>query len=314
MVGGGLAAAYLLFDLLWGDEEPSAGGFAAIPLPSAFGRADTDGTNTGARYWVRVPSDEALVAAGGGGTLRGLKMGFTSHLGDGFRLGFSGMPMVETELGNDSFDGHSYALRGGWSSHLLFANVGLTRGEYLARTAFDNLDGLGKLSGTYRMLHEQAQADVGARLGIGGLRVDPSLSLFTGSLDQQAYTAASAVLRSKIPSLSQRYDGWKARVGLAPEDWLEAGSVRWRPELSLATARTLSDGQDGLRVRQADKAGALSFTTPARVQALPQTIHALSSSVSVAQGEDWKLRGGYLAMMADGELIHAAAAQFKLRF
>ena len=90
--------------------------------------------------------------------------------------------------------------------------------------------------------------------------------------------------------------------------------MRWRPELSLATARTLSDGQDGLRVRQADKAGALSFTTPARVQALPQTIHALSSSVSVAQGEDWKLRSGYLAMMADGELIHAAAAQFKLRF
>ena len=308
-VGAALAFVFLMFDLMPGDEEPEASGFAAVPPPT--GQA---GSETGTRYWAHALTDETAVAAGTAGSIRGLRMGFSTGIGDGFQLGLSGTPQVETGLGDASFEGHSYALRGGWSSELLFANVGLSRGDYTARTALSNLDGLGTLGGTYGLRHEQARADVGARLEIGGLRVDPSLSLYAGSLDQSAYTAASAALRSEMPALSQRYDGWKASVSFAPEDWLEAGSVRWRPELSLATARTSTDGPDDLSVRQADRAGVLSFTTPARAQELPQTMHALGTSVSIAQADDWKLRGGYLAMMADDELIHAAVARFQLRF
>ena len=308
-VGAALAFVFLMFDLMPGDEEPEASGFAAVPPPT--GQA---GSETGTRYWAHALTDETAVAAGTAGSIRGLRMGFSTGIGDGFQLGLSGTPQVETGLGDASFEGHSYALRGGWSSELLFANVGLSRGDYTARTALSNLDGLGALGGTYGLRHEQARADVGARLELGGLRVDPSLSLYAGSLDQSAYTAASAALRSEMPALSQRYDGWKASVSFAPEDWLEAGSVRWRPELSLATARTSTDGPDDLSVRQADRAGVLSFTTPARAQELPQTVHALGTSVSIAQADDWKLRGGYLAMMADDELIHAAVARFQLRF
>ena len=248
------------------------------------------------------------------GSLQGLRMGVTTRFGDGYHLGLSGMPLLQTALGDDALDGRRYALEGGWSSDNLFATVGLSRGDYLAQTRFANLDGLGDLSGTFGIRHEQARADIGARLGIGGLRLEPSLSLYTGSLDQEAYTAQSAVLRSEIPALSQRYDGWKARIGLAPEEWLEAGSLRWRPELNLAAARTSTDGPDSLRVRQSDRAGVLGFSTPASVQELPQTIYALGTGASVAQGENWKLRGGYLAMTADGELIHAAVARFRLRF
>ena len=151
-------------------------------------------------------------------------------------------------------------------------------------------------------------------MGVGGMSFDPTFSLFAGSLDRQGYTAESAVLRSEVPGFTQHYEGWKAHVSLAPEEWLGTGSVRWLPELSLATARTSTDGPGALSVRQADRAGALSFSTPASAQALPQTIHALGTAVSIAKAEDWKLRGGYVAMMADGEVVHAAVARFKLRF
>ena len=155
---------------------------------------------------------------------------------------------------------------------------------------------------------------MGTSFGIGGFSIDPALSLVAGSLDRDAYTAESAALRSAVPAFSQRYEGWKARVSLAPTKWLGEGSVRWRPELNLATAQISTDGPGALSLRQSDRAGVLSFSTPAREEALPQTVHALGTSVSIAKAETWKLRGGYLAMMADGELVHAAVARFKLRF
>ena len=315
VVGGALGLAFLLFDLFDDDEEASAGSFAPVPTTVAL----TDAGDTGARYWVHALTDEAPAAAGTVGSLQGLRMGFTSHLGDGFHLGLSGMPQVQSALGDDAVDGHRYALQGGWSTDDLFANVSLSRGDYEARTAFANLDGLGELGGTFGLRHDQAQADqaqadLGTRMDVGGMSFDPTFSLFAGSLDRQGYTAESAVLRSEVPGFTQHYEGWKAHVSLAPEEWLGSGSVRWLPELSLATARTSTDGPGALSVRQADRAGALSFSTPASAQALPQTIHALGTAVSIAKAEDWKLRGGYVAMMADGEVVHAAVARFKLRF
>ena len=308
--GSALALAFLLFDFSDDDEEATAGSFA--PVPSTLGWAESE--TAGAHYWVHALTDQMPVTAGTVGSVQGLNMGFTTQLGDGFHLGFSGMPHVQAALGEDTLEGRRYALQGGWRTDDLFANVSLSRGEYMARTAFANLDGLGTLGGTFGLRHEQAQAEVGTRIGIGGLSLDPTLSLVAGSLDREAYGAESAVLRSEVPAFSQRYEGWKARVSLAPTDWLGEGSVRWRPELNLATAQTSTDGPGALSLRQSDKAGVLSFSTPASVEALPQTVHALGTSVSIAKAETWKLRGGYLAMMADGELVHAAVARFKLRF
>ena len=219
-------------------------------------------------------------------------MGFTSRLGDGFHLGLSGMPQRHAALGDDAVDGHRYAVQGGWSTDDLFANVSLSRGEYLARTAFANLDGLGKLGGTFGLRHDRAQADLGTRMEIGGLSLDPTLSLFAGALDREAHTAESAALRSEIPAFSQRYDGWKARVSLTPENWLGTGSVRWLPELNLATAQTSTDGPGELSVRQADRAGVLSFSTPATAQALPQTIHALGNRRQHRQGRGLEVARG----------------------
>ena len=310
VVGGALALAFLLFDLAGDDEEASAGSFA--PVPSTLSWAQSEAA--GAHYWVHALTDRMPATAGTVGSVQGLNMGFTAPLGDGFHLGLSATPQVQAALGDDAVEGRRYALHGGWSTDDLFANVSLSRGEYTARTAFANLDGLGTLGGTFGLRHEQAQAEVGTSFGIGGLSLDPALSLVAGSLDRDAYTAESAALRSAVPAFSQRYEGWKARVSLAPTDWLGEGSVRWRPELNLATAQTSTDGPGALSLRQSDRAGVLSFSTPAREEALPQTVHALGTSVSIAKAETWKLRGGYLSMMADGELVHAAVARFKLRF
>lgn len=310
-IGGGAVFAlalfdfFDLFDVMFGDEAPVAGGFAA--WAPATERAGEDGIV----WWSQAMTGDAPVPAS---ALHGLRMGATARLGDGFHLGFSGMPQLAAGLDDSAFDGHRYALRGGWESDALFANADFSRGDYRAQTTFANLDGLGSLSGAFGLRHERARAEMGTRLGLGGLRLDPSLSLFTGSLDQAAYTATSAALRSEIPALSQRYDGWKARVALAPADWLEADTLRWRPELNLATARIATDGPEGLRVRQADRAGVLRFSTPATAQGLPRTIHAAGAAVNLARAGDWTLRSGYTALVVDGEPVHAAAARFRLRF
>ena len=91
-------------------------------------------------------------------------MGFATQLGDGFHLGLSGMPQRHAVLGDDAVDGHRYALQGGWSADDAFATVSLSRGDYKARTAFSNLDGLGALSGTFGLRHDRAQAEVGTHL------------------------------------------------------------------------------------------------------------------------------------------------------
>ena len=312
-IGGGFFALALfdffdLFDVMFGDEAPVAGGFAAW-APAAE-RAGEDGIV----WWGQALTGDAPVPASAAGSLHGLRMGATARLGDGFHLGFSGMPRLAAGLDDSAFDGHRYALRGGWESDALFANADFSRGDYRAQTSFANLDGLGSLSGAFGLRHERARAEMGARLGLGGLRLDPALSLFTGSLDRAAYTATSAALRAELPALSQRYDGWKARVAFAPADWLEAGTLRWRPELNFATARIATDGPEGLRVRQADRAGVLRFSTPATAQELPRTIHAAGAAVNLARAGDWTLRGGYTALVVDGEPVHAAAARFRLRF
>lgn len=315
-IGGGVFSAlaliefFDLFDVMFGDAAPAADGFAAwAPAPARAGEA-----GTGIVWWGQAMTGETPVPASAAGTLHGLRMGATARLGDGFHLGLSGTPRMAGDIDGSALAGHRYALRGGWESDALFANVDVAQGDYLAQTTFANLDGLGRLSGAFGLRHERTRAEMGARLELAGLRLDPSFQLFAGSLDRAAYTATSAALRSEIPALSQRYDGWKARVSLAPEDWLEAGALRWRPELNLATARIETDGPEGLRVRQADRAGVLHFTTPAVAESLPRTMHAAGAAVSLARAGDWTLRGGYMALVADGEPIHAAAARFRLRF
>ena len=155
----------------------------------------------------------------------------------------------------------------------------------------------------------------GARLALGGIRATPSVSWYSGQVDQSAYTAQGAALRAEVPGLSQRYRGWKAGLELAPSRWLgRTGALRWRPELHVSTMRTRTADTGVFDLRQSDRSGVLSFTSRARARGLPGTVHALGASVTAMRSEGWRLRLGYAGMEVDGEPVHAVGARLQVRF
>ena len=173
----------------------------------------------------------------------------------------------------------------------------------------------GALAGEHELSHRHAQAKAGARLAVGGLSATPSLSLFSGSLDQGGYTAESAALRAEVPGYSQGYRGWKLGLDLAPTDWLEGPeALRWRPSLHVGTRRTHSDSPSSLRVHQSDKAGVLSFASDARAQSLPRAVHSFGVGVTALRSQSWRLQAGYAGMVVDGEPHHGLMVRGQVRF
>ena len=247
--------------------------------------------------------------------MRGVTLGVASRLGGDLRLGVSATPALAAAADSgDALEGGRFGLQARWRLGALNLGAGLSHGSYDVRSKSANLEGLDNPEGVYGLRHDHAQMRLGTRVAATGIDIDPSLSLFGGVLEQKAHTARSAALRAEVPALTRRYSGWKARLDLGPQDWLQAGPVRWRPRLGLAAARISTDAPDGLRVRQSAAAGALSFTTPAQAEALPRTVHALTLSAS-ARGETWRLDGGYVAaMVADDEPVHAVAARLRIGF
>ena len=88
------------------------------------------------------------------------------------------------------------------------------------------------------------------------------------------------------PTTSKGWTTWKELTDCATT------TRRCALEQTAHTARISTDAPDGLRVRRA--AGALNFTPPAQTEALLRTMRAFAPSAS-AQGETWKLDGGYVA-------------------
>ena len=312
LIGGGGLFALLMFALdPFAPVEAATDGASLSPVV-AMQPAHEDGRG-GIGYWARAFSADTRVA---GGTMRGVTLGIASRLGDGLHLGVSATPALAASAdgSGDALDGARFGVQGRWESDILNVGASLSHGTYDARSKSANLEGLDNPEGAYGLRHDHAQMYLGTRAAAAGIDIDPSLSLFGGVLEQTAHTARSAALRAEVPALTRRYSGWKARLDLGPQDWLQAGPVRWRPRLGLATARVSTDAPDGIRVRQSDTAGALSFTTPAQAEALPRTMHALTLSAS-AQGETWKLDGGYVAAMAaDDKPVHAVAARLRIGF
>ena len=86
--------------------------------------------------------------------------------------------------------------------------------------------------------------------------------------------------------------------------------------MRLDTIHTNSTSVEELTLRQSDKVGALSFTSDAYVQGMPEVVNSLSFGASVKSSKsnhgEWKF--GYAGMQADGEYYQAAMMAYKLRF
>ena len=332
-LGGGALLAAILFSSFDDDEMALADRDEAMTdrrrTRTSFGglrsgHALEHRVRTGGfEQWTRAfTGDSPAVSDGAAGTLKGVATGLDARLAGGFRLGATAMPELSLAgaggpaSGHDtSLEGSHYSLRGGWSGASLFADAAWSQGRYRARTLFENPAAGGVLGGEHGLARSQVRGRVGARLGFGRLRAAPSLSLFSGTLRQGAYTAESAALRAEVPGLSQRYDGWKARLDLAPASWLEGPrSLRWRPSVHLASTRTRTHGPAVLEVSQADKAGVLGFSSRAGVHALPRTVHGFGAGVTAMRSEAWRLRLGYAGMVVDGDPFHAAVARLRVRF
>ena len=332
MLGGGALIAALLFDFDDEDETALADwegatsdrrtttSFAGIRSGNAIEHRARSGS---LEHWTRTfAGDSPTLTGGGAGTLRGVATGLDVRLAGGFRLGVTAMPELSMSSGpgpasdyGSGLDGSYYVFRSGWSGAHLFTDTALSRGHYRAQSLYNNPVAGGVLGGELGLAQRQVHGRAGARLGFGSFQATPSLSLFSGSLRQGAHTAGSASLRAEVPGVFQRYQGWKAALTLAPSGWLEGPqALRWRPGLHLASTRTRTQGPAMLDVQQSDKAGVLSFSSQARVRALPQTVHSFGASVSAMRSDSWRLRLGYAGMVVDDEPIHAAVARLHVRF
>ena len=238
LAGGGALFAALIFDFLddeetaladWDEatrERRTMTSFGGIRSGHAVEHRMRTG---GLEQWTRTfAGDAPIVSEGATGTVRGVAMGLDARLGRGFRVGVAAMPdfSLSAPAGPASdydsrLDGRHFALRGGWSGTSLFADATLARGRYRTQSLFDNPVAGGGLGGESGLAHSRIQGRAGARLGLGPVRATPSLSLFSGSLRQDAHVARSASLRADVPAISQRSEGWKAGLDLAPAGWLQ---------------------------------------------------------------------------------------------
>ena len=333
LVAGGAQLAALLFDwfdsededeaAVWEEERTDGGTRTSFAdLRSGYPH-ESRSRAVGVEGWTRAFTGDSPVLAGGAeGTVQGVAMGLDAELGRGFHIGVAALPDMAASsrpgpasgLGA-SLEGGWYAARGGWSGRTLFAKTSVSHGRWRARSLFENPVAGGVLGGSHDLVQDHVGVKAGARLALGGIRATPSVSWYSGQVDQSAYTAQGAALRAEVPGLSQRYRGWKAGLELAPSRWLgRTGALRWRPELHVSTMRTRTADTGVFDLHQSDRAGVLSFTSRARAQGLPGTVHALGASVTAMRSEGWRLRLGYAGMEVDGEPVHAVAARLQVRF
>ena len=335
LIGGGAAAALAvyLFDLF--DSEEAAlvdwdESWTGSRTTTSFaginsGHYREHRVRTGAlEQWTRAFSGDSSALAGGvDGTVQGIAMGLDATLPRGFHVGASMMPNLAASAHRGpslnfgaNVEGARYAVHGGWRGEALFVDTNLSHGSYRTQASMENPAVGGLLGGEFNLTQDHAQARAGLRFDVGGrMRATPSVSLFSGSLRQDAYTARGAAVSAHVPGFSQRYAGWRAKLDLAPSGWLDGpGALSWRPSLHLGTTRTHTSGPGRLDVRQSDHEGVMSFASRAAVEGLPRTVHGIGASLVAARSDAWTVRMGYAGMVVDGEPVHAAVARLMIRF
>ena len=294
----------------------------AGPAGVSASRADfAAGTGTAASPgpWVRaLAGGPSGLGRAAGSSVAGVAVGFDAELGGGLHFGTSVTPEAQAASadGRSRLSGDVWTARLGWSAGGAFADAALAWGRSEARSQSVDVITGDILDGASGMVQSHVQARAGHRVSVGGWVAVPSVSLFAGSLEHDARTARSAVLRTEAPGFTQGYHGWKAGLALGTEDWLDgAGALRWRPHLRADYERTTDEGPETLMVRKADRAGVLSFESEERVERLPRETLRLDLGAELRGGSDaWGVGVGLSSAWTDGAPEHGVQARFSLRF
>ena len=306
-----------LGDSHFADTETTAGyrrvSFRGTSVPGT-GWSLANWTSVGGKgQWSRAVSGRGPIW-----TSQTPTVGFDARFGGNFSIDVSASRDLSMSLQHEGavnqLNGGRYALRGRWRGETLSAGASISRGEWRGQTAFANPVVGGGLAGAFDMNQTHAQAGVGARFDLGGLRLQPSATLFSGTVDRAAYRARGAAFRAAVPEIAQRYHGWKAEMRLSPADWLRGTStVRWRPALDLNAMRTHGDAAT-FTLRQSARKGLLNFSSVVRTEAMPRTVLAVGVSVDAMVSEQWRLRVGYAGMLVDGKPEHGVGAGLQIHF
>ena len=268
--------------------------------------------------WVRALAGD-LSGLDVGGSVAGVAVGLDAELDGGFRFGTAMAPEAQASSadGRSRLSADVWTARLGWSAGGAFADAALAYGRSRTRSrSVDTLTG-GVLDGVSGLAQSHVQATAGHRVSAGPLVAVPSLSLFAGSLEHDARTARSAVLRTEAPGFTQGYHGWKVGLSLGTKDWLSgSGRLRWRPHLRAEWERLTDEEPETLPVRKAGRAGVLSFVSEERVAGLPHEVLRLDLGAELRGGSDdaWGVGFGYTGARTDGETEHGVQASFALRF
>ncbi len=274
-------------------------------------------------HWTRSWTDNSPSLAGMNATSKGYAFGVDTYSDNGFKYGWGVMPSVNASTYSDSSDAYSssslegelLSVNGGWRGNRYFANLNVLHGNYEVGSVVGNPVVNSALGGTYDMNTDHIQMNAGAKYGFAGARISPSVSLFAGRQDQDGYTASGPAMRAEIPSISQRYTGWKMGVNMTSSDWIQgSGRTSWRPALHLMTMGTDTRGPSSVSLQQSDRLGALDFASQANVRELPGRVNMLGASALVKYSDSAKFRIGYVGMEIDGEYQHAVMTRFRYQF
>ena len=299
------------------DTETGAGqGGAFLAAPSVLpgtGWRLANWTSIGGSDWSRAFSGKVRMWRGAVPTA-----GFDARFGNNFSIDVSASRDLSMSLQHNGaagqLDGGRYVMRARWRGERLLAGASISQGDWRGRTAFANPVVGGGLAGAFDMNQTHAQAGVGARFDLGGLRLRPSATLFSGRVQRGGYTARGEAFRAAVPETTQRYRGWRTTLRLSPSDWLNAtGTVRWRPVLDLSATRTHSAAAP-FTLQQIARTGTLGFTSVVHGDAMPRNLLAVGVSVDAMISERWSLRVGYAGMLVDEEPEHGVSAGLQIRF
>ena len=320
-LGGATAAFGAALSTLFESETPAlaeddhARSGETSTMPAFFGsRARIGGLEYWAGSWV---GDTPTLSGGMEATVRGAALGVDLPVGKGFRLGASAAPALSlsSEASRARLEGARHAAWSGWRGKVFHAGASVSHGRYRVQSVLDNPVAGGALASDHDLARDHIELGAGTRLAWSGVRLAPSLSVFSGSLRQGAHTAEGSVFRANVPSFSQRYSGWKSGLGLSSLRWLRGPkSLRWRPSLRLYTQRTDTTRPAPMEVTQQDRAGVLSLTSGAQAAGLPRTVHGFAATVDALGSEAWRVQLGFAGTRSDGSDRQMVLARLEMRF